>query len=83
MGVPQKRERVFFIGHKNEFKLPKLKLEFNEKPIVFGEFVELNANRVNLSKSYTENGMIQIKGKTQKLKVEILLDLCIKQAQMM
>lgn len=39
MGVPQKRERVFFIGHKNEFKLPKLKLEFNEKAIPFGEII--------------------------------------------
>lgn len=37
MGVPQKRERVFFIGHKKEYNLPKLKLEFNEKPITFGE----------------------------------------------
>ena len=35
MGVPQKRERVFFIGHKKEFNLPKLKLEFNEKAINF------------------------------------------------
>ena len=33
MGVPQKRERVFFIGFKNELKFPKLKLEFNEKQI--------------------------------------------------
>ena len=37
MGVPQKRERVFFVGHKKEYKLPKLKLQFNEKPILFGE----------------------------------------------
>lgn len=37
MGVPQKRERVFFIGHKKEYKLPKMKLEFNEKPILFSE----------------------------------------------
>jgi DNA (cytosine-5)-methyltransferase 1 len=36
MGVPQKRERVFFIGHKKEFNLPKLKLEFNEVAIPFG-----------------------------------------------
>lgn len=35
MGVPQRRERVFFIGHKKEYNLPKLKLEFNEKPIPF------------------------------------------------
>ena len=33
MGVPQKRERVFFIGHKKEYNLPKLKLEFNEQSI--------------------------------------------------
>lgn len=37
MGVPQKRERVFFIGHKKEYALPKLKLEFNEVAIPFGE----------------------------------------------
>ena len=37
MGVPQKRERVFFIGHKKEYNLPKLKLEFNEVAITFGE----------------------------------------------
>lgn len=35
MGVPQKRERVFFIGHKKEFAFPKLKLDFNEKTILF------------------------------------------------
>lgn len=38
MGVPQKRERVFFIASKKELNYPKLKLEFNEKPITFGEF---------------------------------------------
>jgi DNA (cytosine-5)-methyltransferase 1 len=39
MGVPQKRERVFFIGHKKEFLLPKLRLEFNEGAILFGEIL--------------------------------------------
>jgi len=33
MGVPQKRERVFFICSRRDLKLPKLKLEFNEKQI--------------------------------------------------
>lgn len=40
MGVPQKRERVFFIGHKNQLRLPRLKMEFNEKPITFAEIDE-------------------------------------------
>lgn len=35
MGLPQKRERVFVICNRMNF--PKLKLEFNEKPILFKE----------------------------------------------
>jgi DNA (cytosine-5)-methyltransferase 1 len=37
MGVPQKRERVFFIGLRKDFKAPKLKLNFSEKAIVYSE----------------------------------------------
>ena len=37
MWLPQRRERVFFVAHQKQFKLPKLKLEFNEKPILFKE----------------------------------------------
>jgi len=37
MGVPQKRDRVFFISRRKDLKLPKIKLEFNEKPILFKE----------------------------------------------
>ena len=33
MGVPQKRERVFFICQRNDLNLPKLVLKFNEKSI--------------------------------------------------
>lgn len=33
MGVPQRRERVFFICRRNDLKLPELKLAFNEPPI--------------------------------------------------
>lgn len=36
MGVPQKRERVFFICQRKDLNLPKLKLEFNEDAIPFG-----------------------------------------------
>lgn len=38
MGVPQRRERVFFIASRKDLDFPKLELKFNEKPIVFGEF---------------------------------------------
>ena len=37
MGVPQRRERVFFIAHRNDLALPKLQLSFNEPPILFKE----------------------------------------------
>ena len=35
MGVPQKRERVFFVCSRKELNYPKLKMEFNEKAITF------------------------------------------------
>lgn len=50
MGVPQKRERIFFIGHKKEYKLPKMRLEFNEKPILFSKI----DNGIIESKKLTE-----------------------------
>ncbi len=34
MGVPQKRERVFFVCSRKDLDLLKLKIEFNQKPIV-------------------------------------------------
>lgn len=37
MGVPQARERVFFIARRKDLKLPKLKLAFNEPVIPFGK----------------------------------------------
>lgn len=37
MGVPQRRERVFFIAHRKELPYPKLRLAFSERPILFGE----------------------------------------------
>lgn len=37
MGVPQRRERVFFIGFRKELGYSKLKLNFHEKPILFGD----------------------------------------------
>jgi len=49
MGVPQKRERVFFIGLRNDFKLPKLVLSFNERAILFGDIDEKNKKGIELT----------------------------------
>lgn len=38
MGVPQRRERVFFVAHRKDINVPKLKLAFNEKPILYRDF---------------------------------------------
>ena len=40
MGVPQKRERVFFIAHRKDLKYPKLVMDFHSKPVNFGEVRE-------------------------------------------
>jgi DNA (cytosine-5)-methyltransferase 1 len=40
MGVPQRRERTFFIARRKDLKLPALRLAFNEAPIMFGEVRE-------------------------------------------
>ena len=40
MGVPQKRERVFFIAHRKDLNYPKLTLSFNSKPVPFGSVRE-------------------------------------------
>jgi len=40
MGVPQKRERVFFICQRNDLNYPKLVLKFDEEPIPFGRLDE-------------------------------------------
>ncbi len=68
MGVPQKRERVFFIGHKKEYSLPKLKLEFNEKAILFKELDCGGVIREKITSEYglklmrhvTPSGVLQI-----------------------
>lgn len=62
MGVPQRRERVFFIALRKDLAtpflvqqnffdvLPKLKLEFNEPEIKFCEIKEINAEITNENK---------------------------------
>lgn len=50
MGVPQRRERVFFIATRKDLNLPKLQLNFNEKPVTFGDI----RTDTGLSKDFTE-----------------------------
>lgn len=40
MGVPQKRERVFFIAGRKDLRLPKLRMDFCSKPVTFAEVRE-------------------------------------------
>ena len=40
MGVPQKRERVFFIAHRADLDWPKLRMKFDSRPIPFGDVRE-------------------------------------------
>lgn len=40
MGVPQKRERVFFIAHRKDLDYQKLKMDFRGKPVTFGQVRE-------------------------------------------
>lgn len=40
MGVPQSRERVFFIARRNDLNLPKLVLDFNVDPVPFGTIAD-------------------------------------------
>lgn len=47
MGVPQRRERCFFIGLRKDFKLPKLVLNFNEQPILFGEIADFKGKKIS------------------------------------
>ena len=49
MGVPQKRERIFFICQRNDLKLAKLVLEFNEDAIPFKFFEETTGREDSLT----------------------------------
>lgn len=54
MGVPQARERTFIIGHKSEYKLPKLVLNFNEEQIPFKDIADMSDKSRCLTDLYTE-----------------------------
>jgi len=50
MGVPQKRERVFFICQRNDLNYPKLEIIFKENNINFKEFDEGNIKTKRVTK---------------------------------
>ena len=47
MGVPQRRERVFFICRRKDLNLPKINLSFNQKPVMYGEFADTEYKPLN------------------------------------
>ena len=66
MGVPQRRERVFFIAMRKDIAgiylhqydmftiIPKLELEFNEMPILYKEIEDINGKEERLSPSISK-----------------------------
>ena len=50
MGVPQRRERVFFIARRKDLNLPKVSFSFNEPVITYGD-IEKIASSDNLVKA--------------------------------
>lgn len=67
MGVPQRRERVFFIALRKDLAgqflyekdlftvVPKLEMDFNENEIPFGEIEEISNDRKPISPSYIKS----------------------------
>lgn len=67
MGVPQRRERVFFICLRKDLagqflhlkdmftEVPRLEMEFNEPEIPFGKIQKVEKNRKNVSKAYLKH----------------------------
>lgn len=43
MGVPQARERIFYIARRVDLNFAKLTLEFKSNPIYFGKIVDKNS----------------------------------------
>lgn len=47
MGVPQRRERVFFICRRKDLDMPKVVISCNKKPITYGEFADEDYKPLN------------------------------------
>ena len=55
MGVPQSRERTFFIARRRDLSFPKIALEFNETPIPFSAIDQGNIEDDALALTATAN----------------------------
>jgi len=64
MGVPQRRERVFFICKRKDLKLPEMNLKFNEKPIRFKEIEQRQGRKLNEDSLYKKRWDKRINGDT-------------------
>jgi DNA (cytosine-5)-methyltransferase 1 len=65
MGVPQKRERVFFICQRNDLNFPKLELKFSEDGILFEKIDEgINVKRKQIRDGIKEYAEICPMGKS-------------------
>lgn len=60
MGVPQKRERVFFICQRNDLNFKNLELSFNEEPILFKEVKEVKCKSPECF-SFSDSEKIRLK----------------------
>lgn len=73
MGIPQIRNRIFVIGHKKEFKLPKLELNFEVPQVGFevtkkywhikcdNRFIKKNTNDWNLYNEIKKGGVHKVR----------------------
>lgn len=52
MGVPQSRERVFFIGRRKNLKLGDLRLKFEQRPICFEEISDDDDKKEKITEKY-------------------------------
>lgn len=85
MGVPQRRERVFFIASRKSLNLSNLVMKFNEKPITFGEIrsekgIEPTVHTKSLLKYYQQSDKCladiikRVNGKVSQFNAMILRD---------
>lgn len=57
MGVPQTRERTFFIARRKNLNFPKISFNFNENPIKYGKFKDKNFKYLDKSTQTLDTGV--------------------------